>query len=78
MRHASFLGHALAMSSIQERPSRSSLAGRIARVVGVLVLAFLVSSTIADRRGWVLGSLALLTYGLAGAAALRWPTSVGN
>jgi uncharacterized membrane protein (DUF2068 family) len=61
------------MSSIQEKPSRSNLVGRIARVVGALVVAFLMSSTIADRRGWVLGSLAFLMYGsLAGAGALSF------
>jgi hypothetical protein len=61
------------MSSTQERPSRSRLVGRIARVVCALLLALLVSSAIADRRGWVLGSLAFLMYGsLAGAGALSF------
>ena len=37
------------------------------------MLAFLVSSAVADRRGWVLGSLAFVMYGsLAGAAAMSF------
>ena len=61
------------MSSTQGRLSRSSPVGRIALVVGVLVLAFPIGFTIADRRGWVLGSFAFLMYGsLAGAGALSF------
>nr|WP_296076607.1 hypothetical protein [uncultured Actinoplanes sp.] len=61
------------MPSTQEKPSRPGLVGRIARVAGVLLLALLISSTIAERRGWILGSLAFLMYAsLAGAGALSF------